>query len=51
MSSLADLVLKHKSKLFQAVLRKRNDCDFIVQGLEETSRGEGGFGSTDSTLS
>jgi len=50
MSSLADLVLKHKSKLFQAVLRKRNDCDFIVQEIEETSRGEGGFGSTDSSL-
>jgi len=50
MQSLAALVLKHKSKLFQAVLRKRNDCDFVVQELEETGRGEGGFGSTDSSL-
>jgi dUTP pyrophosphatase len=51
MASLADLVLKNKPKLFQAILRKRNNCDFVVQELEETSRGDGGFGSTDSALS
>jgi dUTPase len=47
MSAVSDLILKHKPKMFQAVLRKRLDCDFSVQSLEETDRGDGGFGSTD----
>ena len=50
MSSLANLVLRHKPKLFQAILRKRNNCNFTVQELEETSRSDGGFGSTDLSL-
>jgi len=50
MSALADLIIKNKPKLFQAILRKRNNCSFIVQDLEDTSRGDGGFGSTDLSL-
>jgi dUTPase len=48
MDSLAGLILKNKPKLFQAILRKRNNCKFIVEELEETERSDGGFGSTDS---
>ena len=51
MTALANLILKNKPKLFQAIFRKRNNCNFVVQELEETSRGDGGFGSTDSALS
>ena len=47
MSAVASLILRHKPSLFQAVLRKRLDCEFSVQSLEETDRGDGGFGSTD----
>jgi len=47
MSAVADLIIRHKPSLFQAVLRKRLDCEFSVQSLEETDRGDGGFGSTD----
>jgi len=47
MKAASDLILKHKPKMFQAVLRKRLDCDFSVQPLEDTDRGDGGFGSTD----
>jgi dUTPase len=48
MSSAADLVLQRKPYLFQLILRKRLDCDFVmVDSLTETSRGSGGFGSTD----
>ena len=47
MNAVSDLILKHKPKMFQAVLRKRLDCDFSVQSLDETDRGDGGFGSTD----
>lgn len=48
MTSLADLVLRNKPRLFQAILRKRNDCTFSpVESLEATDRGTGGFGSTD----
>jgi dUTPase len=50
MSSLAKLVLRHKPKLFQAILRKRNNCSFTIQELEETNRSDGGFGSTDLSL-
>jgi hypothetical protein len=50
MSALANLIIKNKPKLFQAILRKRNNCNFVVQELEETGRGDGGFGSTDSSL-
>jgi len=50
MSALADAILRHKPKLVQAILRKRNDCEFFVEELSETVRGGGGFGSTDSVL-
>jgi len=47
MVALSNLILRNKPKLFQAILRKRNDCDFLVESLNDTDRGEGGFGSTD----
>ena len=47
MTSLASLILKKKPCLFQAILRKRLDCDFQVENLTTTDRGDGGFGSTD----
>ena len=47
MSAVADQIMMNKPKLFQAILRKRNNCDFVVDEVSETSRGEGGFGSTD----
>ena len=50
MPALADLIIKNKPKLFQAILRKRNNCNFVVQELEETGRGDGGFGSTDPSI-
>ena len=46
MSIVANLILKEKPVLFQAILRKRNDCDFVVEDLSETNRGDGGFGSS-----
>lgn len=52
MSSLAGLILKNKPTLCQMVLRKREDCEFIeVDELDETLRGDGGFGSTDERFS
>ena len=50
MPALADLILRNKPKLFQAILRKRNNCSFAVQELEETIGSNGGFGSTDLSL-
>jgi|TARA_Y100000287_G_C14232269_1_gene362530 dUTP pyrophosphatase len=47
MSAVGDLVLKNKPKMFQAILRKRIDCDFALEELDETDRADGGFGSTD----
>jgi len=47
MKAVSDLILRHKPKMFQAILRKRLDCEFSVQSLEDTDRGDGGFGSTD----
>lgn len=45
---VAQAVLSKKPVLFQMILRKRLDSDFeVVVDLEETERGEGGFGSTD----
>jgi dUTPase len=51
MSAVSDMILKHKPRMFQAVLRKRLDCEFLAQPLEETDRGSGGFGSTDASIS
>ncbi len=48
MSALANLILKNKPKMFQAILRKRLNCSFDVTELDNTERGSGGFGSTDS---
>ena len=49
MGAVGDLILRNSPKLFQAILRKRLDCDFIMEEeLQETARGDGGFGSTDS---
>ncbi len=47
MSAVAGLILKNKPKMFQAIMRKRIDCSFEEEGLQETDRGDGGFGSTD----
>ena len=48
MEALASLILKNKPVLFQAILRKRLDCDFVLEEeLETTDRQDGGFGSTD----
>lgn len=48
MSIVGDLILKHKPILFQLILRQRLDSEFeIVDSLDDTIRGEGGFGSTD----
>jgi dUTPase len=47
MQAVADLILKNSPKLFQAILRKRIDCEFLMEeDLTETIRGDGGFGST-----
>lgn len=47
MLSLAGLILEKKPCLFQAILRKRLSCDFQLEELDHTDRGDGGFGSTD----
>jgi dUTPase len=47
MKALADLIIKNKPSLFQAILKKRNNCNFVLDELEETERSDGGFGSTD----
>jgi dUTPase len=47
---VGNIILRNKPKLFQMILRKREDCEFEqVQSLDETPRNEGGFGSTDSS--
>lgn len=39
--------IKHGDRIAQIILQKRYDMDFEeVEELDETSRGEGGFGST-----
>jgi hypothetical protein len=47
-SALAELVIQKKPKIAQLILKKRIECDFVSSELEETERGSGGFGSTDS---
>ena len=47
MSVLSSLILDKKPCLFQAILRKRLDCSFVVENLKDTERKDGGFGSTD----
>jgi dUTPase len=47
-NALAELVIQKKPKIAQLILKKRIECDFVSSELEETERGSGGFGSTDS---
>lgn len=47
MLSLGELILAKKPCMFQMVLRKKYNCEFVFDDFEETDRGEGGFGSTD----
>ena len=48
-TEVANLILGKKPKIAQMILRKRLDTTFEeVEDLEETDRGSGGFGSTDS---
>lgn len=48
-TEVANLILGKKPKIAQMILRKRLDTTFEeVENLEETDRGSGGFGSTDS---
>lgn len=47
MNAVGDLILKEAPSLFQLILRKKFEIEFEeVDSLEETKRGEGGFGST-----
>jgi len=47
MPALANLILAKKPCMFQAILRKRLTANFQISKVEETDRGDGGFGSTD----
>ena len=48
-TEVANLIIGKKPKIAQMILRKRLDTTFEeVEDLEETDRGTGGFGSTDS---
>ena len=49
--SFAELLLQKKPVFCQLVLKKRFELDFVSMELDETERGDGGFGSTDSTVS
>jgi dUTPase len=51
LSSLAEAILRYKPVLTQLVLRKRYDSEFeVVEELDVTERGDGGFGSTEQTI-
>lgn len=48
MTAVAQQILINKPTLTQMILRKREDTEFkVVEELDETKRGVGGFGSTD----
>lgn len=48
LTDVANQILIKKPNLFQLILRKREDSEFVVvDKLSETARGDGGFGSTD----
>ena len=48
-TEVANLILGKKPKIAQMILRKRLETTFEeVEDLDETERGSGGFGSTDS---
>lgn len=49
LSEVANLLISKKPKIAQMILRKRIETSFEeVSSLDETERGEGGFGSSDS---
>lgn len=51
MTAVAQQILMNKPKLCQMILRKRENTEFVVTAeLDETARGDGGFGSTDDKL-
>jgi dUTPase len=45
--AVGDAILQNKPNLCQLILRKRFSADFSIEDLENTSRSDGGFGSTD----
>ena len=46
---VANIILNKKPCLFQAILRRRLDCEFeVAESLDDSDRSSGGFGSTDS---
>lgn len=47
MRGIGQAILKNKPTLFQMIIRKKHSVDFEIASLEETERGDGGFGSTD----
>jgi dUTPase len=51
MRGVGQAILKHKPTLFQMIMRKKHSVEFEVASLEETERGDGGFGSTDAKTS
>jgi dUTPase len=48
--SFAELIVANKPVFSQLVLKKRFEFDFVSEELQETERGDGGFGSTDSQI-
>ena len=45
---VAQLIVAKKPQLFQLILKERLEADFVIaNALDETARGDGGFGSTD----
>ncbi len=48
LKAVGEAILKDKPIIVQLVLRQRLDAEFeVVESLEQTQRGDGGFGSTD----
>lgn len=47
MLSLARLIIAEKPSMFQMIMRKKYSATFVEASLEETTRSDGGFGSTD----
>lgn len=51
LQTLANDIVRRKPVLTQMILRKREDTDFVVvEELNATERGDGGFGSTEQTI-
>jgi len=49
--SFAELLMAKKPVFSQLILKKRFELDFVSMDLDETERGDGGFGSTDHQVS